>query len=301
MNKARFFHQFAALLKAGFPTGKSLAMAGQATSAEIFLAQSSQRVEAGEPVAATLRGRQSPFTPWEIALLQIGEASGTLAEVSLRLAQQTEVHQRRAKLYGSVTVALGMGVMALLLGLAALLGIDWILHPAFLLPLAGVLALGLIGKDFVQLEALEYSQLWYMPGFKGVSEARSQIYLAELALPLHCGLPMDQALELLRPRLPDPLLAAAIGTAAQQVRQGRSLSQSLQRKVPPTTLQMIRTGEETGTLDTLLDKLGKYYEGELEQRLKRIEGILRPLSLVSMGAILLMLGLQTLGGLVPGS
>ncbi|MBD0269540.1 MAG: type II secretion system F family protein, partial [Cyanobacteria bacterium Co-bin8] len=252
--------------------------------------------------AVVLRRRQSPFTPWEIALLHLGETSGALAEVSLRLAKQTEVHQRRAKLYGSLVVTVGMVAVVLLIGLAALLlGAVQVLRPPLLWPLAALLALALVGKDFVRMEGLgglEYSLLRPIPGWKGVIEARSQTHLAELALPLRCGLAMDQALELLRPRLQDPLLATAIATAAQQVRRGRTLSQSLQGKVPSTTLQMIRTGEETGTLDTLLEKLGEYYEGELEQRLHQIEGTLRPLSLLMLGAVVLTLGLQMLGGLI---
>jgi type II secretory pathway component PulF len=303
MKKDRFFHQFAALLQAGFPVARSLTMAGQGSSAAAVLTQMGQQLEAGQTLAATLRCRQSPFTPWEIALLHLGETSGALVEVGSRLADQAVVQRRRARLYGSVMASLGIGTLVLLLAFAVLVGAGWILRPAVLLPLAGLLALVLIGKDFLWLEGLgglEFSLLGSLPGFRGVREARSQTHLAELALPLRCGLPMDRALELVRPRLQDPLLAAAIGAAAQQVRRGRSLSQSLQGKVPPTTLQMIRTGEETGTLDTLLDKLGEYYEGELERQLRSMEGILRPLILLALGAVVLMLGLQTLGRLLPG-
>ncbi|HEY9879740.1 MAG TPA: type II secretion system F family protein [Leptolyngbyaceae cyanobacterium] len=304
MNKAQFFHQFAALINAGLPVAQSFETAGQRTSAKAsqpFFQQAGRQLAAGTALATVLQAHQSPFTGWEASLLQLGEASGALADISQRLAHQTEVYQRRARLYGSVLTSVIIIALVLLLGLGVLLGANPLQPSPRLLVLLGLLGAALIFKDQLQLSGdlgnWEHSLLRYVPGLKGILEARSQTHLAELALPIHCGLAMDQALDLVRPRVPDPLLAKALVTTAAQVRQGGTLSQGLTGKVPSPTLQMIRTGEETGTLDTMLEKLGEYYEGELERQLRQLEGILRPLSLLAMGAVVLMVGLQLLAKL----
>lgn len=304
MQKAPFFHQFAALLTAGLPLGRSLAMAAQERGAQTFLQQASRRVEQGESLTQALQGRRSPFTPWELSLLHLGETSGALVAVSQQLAHQAEVHQRRARLYGASLVAVGMVAVLLGLGLAVLLvGAEPVLAPQVLWGVIALLIAALILKGQVQwsgdLGQWEQALMRHVPGFKGLGESRSQTHLAELSLPLRCGLPMDRALELVRPRVRDPLLAKALGSAAAQVRRGKPLSQCLMGRVPPITLQMIRTGEETGTLDTMLEQLGEYYEGELERQLRQLEGILRPLSLVAMGLLVLLLGLQMVAQGVP--
>lgn len=289
MDKVSFFHQFAALLAAGLPVSRSLAMAAQSGTAAAFCQQRSQQVAAGSSLAEALRGRGTPFSPWELSLLHLGETSGALAEVSQQLASHAAASKRRARLLRSMTRSLGLAAAVAAGGLGWLLGGHW-----WGLALAAVAA-GAVGLG----PTLGLTGFAHLPGFRGIWEARSQIHLAELALPLRCGLSMDRAIELVVPRLPDPKLAGALQQAAAQVRRGRPLSQSLKGKVPSTTLQMIRTGEETGTLDTLLEKLGEYYEGELERQIHQLEGRLRPLGLLAMGAVVLVLGLRLLGQLLP--
>lgn len=274
-------------------------MAGQETSAkanQTFFQQAGRQLAEGKALATVLQARQSLFTPWEVSLLELGEASGALAIVSQRLAQQTEVYQRRARLYGSILASVAVIALVLLLSLGLLLGANPLQPSPRLWFILGLFGIPLIFKDQLHLSGdlgnWEHSLLRYVPGLKGVLESRSQTHLAELALPISCGLPMDQAIDLVRPRIPDPRLAKALTAAAAQVRRGQPLSQALNSKVPPPALQLIRTGEETGTLDTMLEKLGEYYEGELERQLRQLEGILRPLSMLAMGAVILMAGLQ---------
>jgi type II secretory pathway component PulF len=139
--------------------------------------------------------------------------------------------------------------------------------------------------------------LRHLPGLRGLVVARSQLHLAELALPLSCGLPLSQSLALVQPRIPDPGLAAAVGRAAQLARQGQPLGQSLQGQVPPLTLQLIRTGEASGTLDTLLNQIGEYYAAELVRQQRQLALGLRLGALLVAGASLLGLAVRLLAEL----
>ncbi|MEO0491610.1 MAG: type II secretion system F family protein, partial [Cyanobacteria bacterium J06659_2] len=299
MNKALFFHQFAALLKAGFSVAKSLAMASEKSPAPVqsYLQQASQRIDRGTSLAIALKSRQSVFTPWELGLLNLGETSGALIEVSQRLGHQCEVYRRRARLYGSVLVSFGVigGVVVIVLG-AWLIGGLAALNSPVVWGLAGALAIALLFQTQVPLQInlgdRGHTWLRQIPVFQTVIEARSLTQLAELAIPIRCGLPMPQALALVVPRLADPQLARVISQSIRQVDRGESLSGCLQGTLPPTAVQMIRTGEETGQLDTLLDKLGEHYDGELERSLRQLEGMARPLALLAVGVLIGLIGVQ---------
>jgi type II secretory pathway component PulF len=117
-------------------------------------------------------------------------------------------------------------------------------------------------------------------------QARSLLYLAQLQLPLSCGIPILTALELLREHIPDVVMRANVASAARQIRAGQSLSHSLEGKLPPIAAQMIRTGEETGNLDTALENMAQYYEGDLERRLQSLESSLRPLRILAIASLI---------------
>ncbi|MEO1349633.1 MAG: type II secretion system F family protein [Cyanobacteria bacterium J06635_15] len=238
-----------------------------------------------------------------MGLLNLGETSGALIEVSQRLGHQCEVYRRRARLYGSVLVSFGVigGVVVIVLG-AWLIGGLAALNSPVVWGLAGALAIALLFQTQVPLQInlgdRGHTWLRQIPVFQTVIEARSLTQLAELAIPIRCGLPMPQALALVVPRLADPQLARVISQSIRQVDRGESLSGCLQGTIPPTAVQMIRTGEETGQLDTLLDKLGEHYEGDLERNLRQLEGMARPLALLAVGVLIGLIGVQMVMGII---
>jgi type IV pilus assembly protein PilC len=68
---------------------------------------------------------------------------------------------------------------------------------------------------------------------------------------------------------------------------GEGLAAPLSRSeiFPPTAARMIRVGEETGTLETQLETTARYYEGELDYRLKKLTALFEPAVIVFMGLI----------------
>lgn len=299
----RFFHQFAALLRAGFSVQQALTMAGKDCSAgfQKSLRQTSLQVEAGQSLAEALS--RSYFDPWSISLIRSAEYSGALAEVCDRLAVAIETQQQQQKLYGSAMVSVLVIAFSLLAWAIVLLG-QTLLQPGFVvvcLILIGLLlwnnrggglqVAGDLGKGTHQFLAK-------VPMLQGILEARSLLYLAELELPLRCGIPIVQAVELIRPRIPDERLAQAMAVASRQLDRGVPLSRSLEGKISPVALQLIRTGEETGNIDEMLHKLGQYAASDLESRLKQLQGILRPLGLVAAGSLVLLFGMQMVRSLI---
>ncbi|MDX2099216.1 MAG: type II secretion system F family protein [Leptolyngbyaceae cyanobacterium bins.59] len=296
--RAIFFRELAALLNSGLSLHHSLGMAGKGMGKPFqqHLQAMGQAIAAGEALAPVMGRYPQYFDGWTVSLIRLAEYSGLLGEVCRRLADLTEEQQRRQRLYQSLQMNVLTTLVSLLLITAVLgRGVSWLTHPWFwLLIVALVVLLGLSQR---WLGSKVFKQGWHpslshLPLIGPLLEIRSLLLLSDLALPLSCGVPLLTAVELLRDRVTDRRLASHLGRAARQIRQGRSLGESLQGQVAPIALQMIRTGEETGNLEGMLTKLGEYYEGEMERLLRQAQVFLRLISLLAFAGLVLMLGLQ---------
>jgi type IV pilus assembly protein PilC len=80
---------------------------------------------------------------------------------------------------------------------------------------------------------------------------------------------------------------AALEEIRDDVMRGEGLSGPISRSrlFPGTARQMIRVGEETGTLDAQLDVAAEFYKGELEVRLERLTSLMEPAIIIFMGVV----------------
>ncbi|MBD1838087.1 type II secretion system F family protein [Coleofasciculus sp. FACHB-64] len=302
--KAQFFQQFATLLNSGISVQQSLNLVERDRNSPFgrYLQTVSVAVDSGQDLASALTLDARYFDGWTISLIRLAEYSGSLAETFERLATAAEAKAKRQRLYRSVGIAAISLIWSLLVLAAALFkrNPQKLTHPGFWLCSFG-LALLLVGVAVLNsrfpgrgLQRLAAQ----LPGLDKVMQARSLLYFTELSLPLSCGVTILAALELLRDRIPDPQMATHVAKAARQIRLGRSLTESLQTKLPPLAIQYIRTGEETGNLDAALRKLEQYYQSDLEKRLRQLEGILRPLSLLAIGGLVLLVAIRAINSLI---
>lgn len=303
--EASFFHQLAALLSAGLSLQHSLAMAGKdyRPAFQQHVQQVSASIGTGQDLATALARPPRFFDGWTISLIRMAEHSGALATICQQLALVAEQKQQRDRLYRS----LGLATIALFFSLFALLtallqrGTQFLTNPGFWL--LGLLLIGILFASFQAVRSPQTSPgirqtLGDVPIVGNILQAQSMLYLSELVLPLQCGVSMLAAIELVRGHIPDPALRSHLAKASRQIQSGHTLSHSLQGKLPAIALQFIQTGEQTGNLDGMLQKLAEYYEGELERLLRQLQGFVRPLSIVAIGAIVLLAGIQTVTSLI---
>lgn len=296
--KARFFHQFGALLNSGMSVQQSLTLVGKDfnDAFQRYLRKVGAAMKSGQDLASALALNPSFFDSWTLSLIGLAEYNGSLADTFERLATSAEHQHRREKLYGSVKIATLATIWGLLVLIVAIFKHQ---STGFLNPIFWFNALGLalllfglsIGINHYPGRLLP-QLIARLPGFGNVMRARSMLCFAELELPLRCGVSVVTALDLVRDRIPDPILRDNLSSASRAVRAGQPLSQSLEGKLPPLALQLIHTGEITGNLDDAFRRMAEFYEGELERSLKQLEGILRPLSLMILGALVAVLGVR---------
>ncbi|MEY2979215.1 MAG: type II secretion system F family protein [Prochlorotrichaceae cyanobacterium] len=297
--QAEFFGQLGTLLDAGIPLSRALPLVSKGVMfwERSYWQRVSQSLDQGLDFTTALeQGGSPPLKRWDRTLLHTAERSGALAEMCRQLAHRAWADHRRDRYRRSVLQSLLSFLAGTIVGGTTLLRLP--LEVSFLLLFLG---LGAVTATLLspQLETLRQQ----LPVVKRYDEIQFTLNLTELALPLRCGLSLLAALDLLCQHLPPGQLQETLHHAAAAVSRGLPLSQALGNQVPPLLRQYVRTGEESGSLEEMLAKVAEYYDQELESLLRRTQGTLKPLSLLGMGAIVLILGvglIQQLLSQLPG-
>jgi type IV pilus assembly protein PilC len=113
-----------------------------------------------------------------------------------------------------------------------------------------------------------------------------------LAVLLHSGVPILESLEITSDTVGNAVVAAAVKDVQTAVKAGDTLARPLANHpiFPPMIVQMLAVGEETGALDTMLTKIGDFYDQEVESLVESLTSLLEPALIVFLGG--------TVGGMV---
>ena len=105
---------------------------------------------------------------------------------------------------------------------------------------------------------------------------------------LRSGVPMIQALNNSKDIISNRVIASSIDTVSKDVKEGRGITAPLSRAkiFPPLALSMIKVGEETGQLDTMLLQVATTYEKSLRSAIKRFVGLLQPAMVIFMALLI---------------
>ena len=101
------------------------------------------------------------------------------------------------------------------------------------------------------------------------------------------GVALPEALQVATESLRNLVFTRALADVADAMLEGEGLATPLVRTrlFPPTASQMMRVGEETGTLDTQLNVTAHYYEGELDYKIKKLTSLIEPIVISAMGLV----------------
>ena len=101
------------------------------------------------------------------------------------------------------------------------------------------------------------------------------------------GVPLPEALRVATESLHNLVFSRALTLVEEAMLEGEGLASPLVRTglFPPTAAQMLRVGEETGTLDNQLAVTAHYYEGELDYKIKKLTSLIEPVVIAVMGLV----------------
>lgn len=310
--------ELSTLLSAGLPLDRSLATLSELADKPALKAVVSdvlQEVRGGKSLADAL-AKHPFFPPIFVNMVRAGEAGGFLDAVMARLNEYFERAQEvrdeaRAALAYPIVLTLAMGTSMIVL-------LTYVL-PKFTtlftgmgktLPLSarivmtasdGVrnywwVALILIGlmtfafRYWVRTPAGSYS--WDQTKLRMLllGNVIRKMEVAKIARTLgtllKSGVPMIQALGIVKEVAGNQVIARAVADIEVGVREGAGVSEPLGRSgvFPPLAIQMISVGEETGRLDDMLLKVAEYFDREVRVRVQQFTRLLEPVLILVMGS-----------------
>jgi len=317
---AIFTRQFSVMIDAGLPLVQCLDILADQQANQAFskvLTGVRRTVEGGATLANALREFPKVFDDLYTNMVEAGEAGGILDGVLQRLSTHIEktVKLRRAVksalIYPSVVVLIAVGVIVLLL---------WKVVPIFATLFAGLeVALPLPTRIVIGLSngiasfALPALILLALSGyglklFYGTPQGRMSIDTLILKLPLLGGLmrkisvgmftrtlgtliasgvPMLEAMDITARTAGNAVVEKAILAVRRAIETGRTIVDPLRETgvFPNLVVQMIGVGEQTGSLDAMLNKIADFYEEEVDVAVGDLLTAMEPLIILFLGVV----------------
>jgi len=316
---AVFCRQFATMVNSGLPILRALSiLTDQTESKELAKVLFAVRagVENGSSLSAAMAEHPKAFNALFISMVKAGETGGVLDDVLLSLADQIEreVELRRqiksAMTYPIVVVALVTLILAAMLlfvvpqfeTIYSSLGGTLPLPTRMLLSASRavrtywyVVLLGAVVASFLfrrykkteagraRVDAVKIRIPIFGPLFHKVALAR---FASTLGMLLRSGVPILQALDNVNETVNNRVIGDAVDDVKTSVREGESIAKPLGRHkaFPPMVVQMMAVGEETGAVDTMLDKVAEFYNSEVTATVEAMTSLIEPLLIAVIGA-----------------
>lgn len=315
-----FSRQMAAFVRAGIPIVDAIDTVREGTTNDRFnaiLGDVAEQIQGGTPFSEALGRHREVFPSYYLGILRSAEVTGRLDVV---LDQLSEYLERDVEARQKVKSALTYPAIVFVMSIATVvILVAWVLprFTSFFEEFDAELPL----PTRMLLNMSHFVQAWWWALIVGVTAVTLAIYLFQKSAP---GRMLRDRLILRTPLigviaryavverfcrlvsamtkagvpLPEAMQAAIEGAnnrvyqkALEQVRDAMLEGEGIADPVaatelfPAAAVQMLRVGEETGTLDEQLDAAGEYYSRELDYKLKRLTALAEPAIIVFMGVL----------------
>jgi type IV pilus assembly protein PilC len=313
-----FTRQLSTLINAGLPLTQSLRTVREQVNNKMLLGIINQvisDVEGGSSLADAFGKHPKVFNQIYVSLIAAGEASGSLDKSLERIADQQEKDHalisklRSAMIYPAIVLLVIVAVLLFMLTtvlpqieqLYTDLGKDLPLLTAVLVSVAkivrnfwwliiilgagGAVALRRWMKTPQGRSAFDRFKM-RVPIFGNLFR---KLYMARFcrtaSVLLASGLPMLEMLRIVQGTINNVHIEAAIERASTKVKGGKALSTALEKEPDFLLLvpQMLKIGEQSGTIDQMMSKTATFYENELDTAVKNISTTIEPFLMIALG------------------
>jgi len=321
-----FSRQLHTLLRAGVPILRALAGLQESAVNQRFkqvLANVRQSLESGIELSICFAQQGGVFDNFYVSMVRVGEMTGRLDDVFMRLFKHLEFEQFMRQQVKSALRYPGF----VLLAMAAAVGvINTLVVPAFAdvfksfgadLPLAtrilvassrftldygwlvlgGGVAGGLALRRWIALPAgrLAWDRLLLRLPLAGriVQKATLSRFARSLSLALKSGVPIEQALSVVAQTVDNAWISHKVDGMRAAVERGETILRAAVASgvFTPVVLQMIAVGEETGAVDELMEEIAELYNNDVQYELKTLSQQIEPILIVFLGVLVLVLAL----------
>lgn len=310
---ALFARQFSAMISAGLPLVKCLSVLSQEIESPALKASLDKVVfdiQSGLSLSTALTKHPRVFSNFFVSMVKSGETAGILPDVLKRIATHLE---KEVELKQKITSAFAYPIVVLLVAIGVVTFLLIFIVPVFQKVYKGLkLNLPLPTFILILLSNFMVKYWWLIPlliiavffGFKRIKEKNKKIifwldyfqfqmpilgklnrkisttrFSRTLAAMLASGVTLGRSLGVTEEILNNRVSSAVIRALQKNISQGKTLTEVLekQRLFSPLAVQMIATGEQSGTLEEMLNKTADFLDVEIDHIIKRLITRLEPL------------------------
>jgi len=314
-----FTRQLAVMTKAGLPLVNALKALRRQTESSYFkkvIDDITEEVRGGAMLSRVMSRYPKVFPEIYIAVVRAGEQTGQLSGVLFRLADQQEKQAeliakvKGALMYPAIILIALIGVVFLIVffvlpsleGIFKDLGADLPLTTKLLFTFSSsmrkyfyiwaiVLFLLFLGARYWFNRPIG-RQFWdrlrlRVPVFGNLTK---KVYMASfahtMAMLTRASLPIIESLKIVRKTINNSLYDEAFARIESQVENGRALSAAIGGEdiFPPMVSQLVSLGEESGSMESVLDEIGTFYDSEVDNLTRNLASLIEPIMLLVMGA-----------------
>jgi type IV pilus assembly protein PilC len=316
-----FTRQLATMIDAGLAMVQSLQALAEQTSNKVMrdvIKDVCTRVEGGDNFSTALQKHPKVFNRLYVCMVDAGEKGGLLAEILARLATYLENTARLRKkvksalMYPTVVTIIAIGITIFLLVKVVPVFADifsgfgaklpgptlWLINVSkfmqkyilVLLPLAGVTIYGWLayiktkaGREFWDRTRIK------LPIFGQIAHkiclARFTRTFASL---VRSGVPILEVLNIVANTVGNVVMEKAIRAAAGDIERGENISTALAKHpvFPTMIIRMMTAGEQTGKLDSMLERVANFLDDEIETTLSGLTSLIEPILIVFLGVVI---------------
>jgi type II secretory pathway component PulF len=286
----------------------------------------SEAVRDGRAFSDALGEHPKVFPPLYLSMVHAGEVGGSLEEALARLADLGEHEaELRGRIINAAVYPAFVLVVALLLSAFLIAWVIPKLSEVFIesgqrLPLPTQILMAISGsltrawwayivggiggwallKAWLASEPGQAARDHLLMALPGIRTLTRQIETARFARTLGAmmgqGVPILQALEVVRHHVSNRLLRAAVARVQEAVREGSSIALALQEtgQFPAFVSNMVAVGEEAGKIDSALLKVATTYEREVDRTIRTLTTVLEPVLLLFVGGMVMFIVLAML-------
>ena len=323
--------QLATLLSAGLPLVSALSGVLEQIKRPALrkvLSQVRERVKEGMSLASALMEHPAVFPSIYTAMINAGETSGTLELVVERLAdfgeQQLDLQRkiRSTLAYPLLMLIVGVGVVVFLMAYVIprvtqifvemkqelplpttiLIGVSSLFQRYWPVALLVIVGCFFAVRHYVKTDAgrRRYDRMLLKLPVVGVIVEKVAIarITRTLGTLLHNGVPLLSSIEIVRSLVGNVVLRQALEEARQEISEGASITAPLARGgvFPPSVIQMISVGEQSGNLEGMLFKVAETFDSEVETSVTTFTSLLGPFMILFLA---FFVGFVVLAVLLP--
>jgi general secretion pathway protein F len=330
-NILTFTTELSALLHAGLPLDRSLNILSEISESremKDIVKSVLKSIREGNSFSDALKKHPRYFSRLYVNMVRAGESGGVLGVVLEKLNEFLETtkdlkdHVISTMIYPAILFVTGVASIIVLMtyvlpsfsnifsdlgtslpvSTQLIISVSNVIAKFWWMVLLGLVALLLVFRSYVKSSQgrLKWDGVKLMLVGEIIKKLETARFARTLGTLLKSGVPLLQALNNSKEIISNQVIASSINVVSKDVKEGKGMASPLTRVgvFPPLALSMIKVGEETGQLDTMLLQIATTYEKSLRSSIKRFVGLLQPAMVLFMGLVIGFIVLSMLTAII---